>query len=349
MLQLTIPYESKWGNSFLEGNNNEPLPVKGRKYLASLSGLNAKDGEKNFIRRHITTDTVMGVLNRLIGDRRKLYQSRKEAHYFFGDIENQKLVTFDDRVSVETQEMIYLRNLSNSTDQNSFSGMVKADHPAFSQDLGCEFWGVLFLPLESMCNFVLQATEVTEKRTLCPISVASQFNTVVSKISNMKIDQEASPLFNLVLQTEAFLSKHFNANYRNKAGTSIVPSALYCSALYLQFERLSTRYDMEPVRASRGGIPGFSKKGFTFKDFMSTFTTGNGKLIYGNPYYRETSEKGVGTMRELLTKSSGRLLINLDVTDEKAREIIEMIKNAGVMSFPLGKKGLAYVDSMRII
>ena len=42
---------------------------------------------ENFLQRNVSLDTVMGVLNRLIGDQRKLYQSRKSENYYFKDIE----------------------------------------------------------------------------------------------------------------------------------------------------------------------------------------------------------------------------------------------------------------------
>ena len=71
MMRITIEYESSWRNSFLDGENNEPLSKKGRNYIASMTELK-KAG--NFRQRDISMTTVMGVLNRLIGDQRKLYQ-----------------------------------------------------------------------------------------------------------------------------------------------------------------------------------------------------------------------------------------------------------------------------------
>ena len=74
-MKIEIKYKSSWRNSFLDGSNNEPLPKGGRKFVASMTNLK-KEG--NYICRNITHDTVMGVLNRLIGDQRKLYQSRSQ-------------------------------------------------------------------------------------------------------------------------------------------------------------------------------------------------------------------------------------------------------------------------------
>ena len=48
----------------------------------------------------------------------------------------------------------------------------------------------------------------------------------------------------------------------------------------------------------------------------------------------------------LMTKASGTLEININVDREKAKEIKTMIDNAGVSSFYLGKKGLAYITDI---
>jgi hypothetical protein len=123
----------------------------------------------------------------------------------------------------------------------------------------------------------------------------------------------------------------------------------YCSGLYLQLERLKERFDdIDTARTKAGGISGISKRGFTKKDFMKRFTTGDGKLIFGNPYIRKERIKGVGEVAYFMTKASGQLEINIDIDKNKAQEIKTMIENAGVSSFYLGKKGLAYVCDIRV-
>ncbi|MDO8453645.1 MAG: hypothetical protein Q7S59_03635, partial [Sulfurimonas sp.] len=79
-MKIEIEYEASWRNSFLDGSNDEVLPKNGRKYIASSTNLKQKE---NFIERTVTLNTVMGLLNRLIGDQRKLYQARKEDKYYF--------------------------------------------------------------------------------------------------------------------------------------------------------------------------------------------------------------------------------------------------------------------------
>jgi hypothetical protein len=79
---------------------------------------------------------------------------------------------------------------------------------------------------------------------------------------------------------------------------------------------------------------------------MKRFTTGNGKLIFGNPYIRKERVKGVGEVISFMTKASGQLEIEIDIDRDKAKEIESMIEDAGVSSFYLGKKGLAYVSDI---
>ncbi len=132
-MQITIEYESSWRNSFLDGSNNEALPKKGRKFIGSMTSL--KQGE-NFIQREITLNTVMGILNRLIGDQRKLYQARNHPGYYFADIE--RLVRFEDKQEVNNNEIVYIRNMTGSTDQNAFTGAIKNDDVMFSADYFAE-------------------------------------------------------------------------------------------------------------------------------------------------------------------------------------------------------------------
>ena len=104
---------------------------------------------------------------------------------------------------------------------------------------------------------------------------------------------------------------------------------------------------MSSAKTKAGGISGISNNGFTPKDFMKTYVTGGKKLIYGNPFIREEFVKGEGKIKHTLTKASGQLEITLDIDDAKAKELKRMIDDAGVSSFYLGKKGLAYVSDIR--
>jgi len=332
-MKIEITYESSWRNSFLDGSNNEIMPKNGRKYIASSTNL--KD-QKNFIERTVTLNTVLGLLNRLIGDQRKLYQARKEEGYYFKEIEEK--ISYFDNPLVISNEIIYLRNMLGSTDQNSFTGMIKTHDQMFTSDYSKEFWAVLALDFYELISFILNNVRLEKYIKLDPINISDRFDELAKLKAVDNMDD--------VSKAVQILENHFEGtNYKNNKN-NVVPLNLYCSALYLQLERLSSFYDLSSVLTKAGTITGISKRLFTKKDFMNRFTTGEKKKIFGNPYICKKFEKGEGQVTQMLTKASGMLEITLDISREKAKELKTMIENAGVSSFYLGKKGLAYVENI---
>ena len=81
---------------------------------------------------------------------------------------------------------------------------------------------------------------------------------------------------------------------------------------------------------------------------MARFTTGEKKRIWGNPYIRKERIKGLGEVVSTMTKACGKLEINLQIDRAAAKELEKLIKNAGVSAFYFGKKGLAYVEKIKI-
>lgn len=342
-MRITIQYEASWRNSFLDGTNNEPLPKNGRGFIGSMTNLSKRDNDQysNFIKRELSIDTIMGVLNRLIGDQRKLYQSRQSLSYYFSDIENN--VTFDDiqnKSKPVNAEIVYIRNITGSTDQNSFTGMIKGNDPIFSAKYSDALWGVLTLEFGELCRFINDQNFVVNNTVkFGPLSVLTQ----LERLNGLK----ATEVIDDVEKALSTLNSHFSdAAYLDNKGM-IKPIMFYCSALYLQIARLSNSHDLTAILTKSGGLSGISKRGFTPKDFMDKFTTGNKKPIWGNPYILKERRKGEGEVTSMLTKANGTLEINLNIPADKAIELKEMIEAAGVSSFYLGKKGLAYVDSIR--
>ena len=344
-MRITIKYEASWRNSFLDGSNNAPLPKTGREFLGSMTALGKKNAEgrfSNFIKREISRDTVMGVLNRLIGDQRKLYQSRQCPNYFFAELESH--ITFNDRqdrTKPINSEMVYIRNMTGNTDQNAFTGMIKANDPVFTQSYSSAFWGVLMLDIESLCQFVNHADfQIDNTMQFDPIIVLQQ----LENLNGLKAI-DLTETVQIALET---LQKIYPDVTYKITNEKIKPIEIYCSALYLQISRLSQHHDVSKALTKSGGISGISKRGFTPKDFMNTYTTGNKKPIWGNPYLLKEKRKGEGEVTSLLTKANGTLDIQLDIPEEKAKQLESMIEAAGVSSFYLGKKGLAYVDGLRV-
>lgn len=344
-MRITIQYEASWRNSFLAGSNNEPLPKGGREFLGSMTALGKRGTQgdyANFIKRDISHDTVMGILNRLIGEQRKLYQARQSDNYFFADLESH--ITFSDqqeRSKPINSEMVYIRNMTGNTDQNAFTGMIKANDPVFSESYSNAFWGVLTLDIESLCQFVYTPDyQIDSNLQFDPIRV-------LQKLENLNGLKAIDVTGNVQLAIEYIRKTFPDVDYKI-INEKIKPIELYCSALYLQISRLGQSYDVSKALTKSGGISGISKRGYTPKDFMNTYTTGNKKLIWGNPYLLKEKRKGEGEVTSLLTKANGTLHIQLDIPEAKAEQLKDMIESAAVSSFYLGKKGLAYVDSLRI-
>ncbi len=332
-MQIDIEYEASWRNSFLDGDNNSPVPKKGRKYIASITSLKT---EGNYLKREVTHNTVMGVLNRLIGDQQKLYQAKKSQKYYFMNIES--TVSFKDNNKF-SNEIVFLRNISGSTDQNSFTGMIKTHDQMFTSDYSKEFWGVLKLDFDALISFIINDDDaINEKVELDPISISDEFDGV----GKLKAVEKTITIERAL----SILDQHFpDTNYLNNKGL-VVPSTLYCSSLYLQQIRLSKKYDISSVLTKSGTISGVSKRIFTKKDFMNRFTTGEKKKIFGNPYMKKEFVKGEGQIVSTLSKANGTLEITLDIPREQAKDLKLLIENAGVSSFYLGKKGLAYVTNI---
>lgn len=337
-MQIIIEYDSSWRNSFLDGSNNEPLPKGGRNFIASMTTLKQPG---NYKKRDVSKDTVMGILNRLIGEQRKLYQARQDKEYYFSEIE--KILQDEDIIdkSKISNEMVYIRNVSGSTDQNSFTGMIKANDPAFKSEYSSELWGILWLDLDEVAQFICDEKHLIQTDIgLDPISVCSQIELLSAEKAIDAVDSVKDAL-------DILQSKFDDVNYLN-AKEQLPLISLYASALYLQIERLSKNYDLSNALTKSGGLSGISKRGFTKKDFMDRYTTGSKKLIWGNPFLLKEKKKGEGEVVSILTKASGQLIINLDISKDQARDLEEKIENAGVSAFYLGKKGLAYVKNIRL-
>lgn len=333
-MQIIIEYESSWRNSFLDGEDNTTK----RNFIGSMTALGDRKVD-NYKARTITKNTVMGVLNRLIGEQRKLYDVRSSSDYYFKDIE--AVLTEEDIVDrpVISQETVYLRNISGSTDQNSFTGMIKLSDPWFSVSYAKEFWDVLWMSLEELFDFIKYNNTLSAKDFfLDPLNILDR----LEEVKKIKV-----PLTDEISQIAEILSSRYPNFALKESANKVSVLPLYCSALYLKLDRLSEQYDTTPIRASRGGLTGVSHNGFTPKNLMERFTTGQQKIVWGNPYISSKFLKGEGEIRQLLNKASGKLIINLNISKEQARDLEEKIENAGVSSFYLGKKGLAYVTDIR--
>jgi len=328
-MKIIIYYSGSWRNSFLDGSNNEKPPKRGRKYIASSQSLKKAE---NYKPRKTTHSTVMGVLNRLIGDQRKLYQSKEELYepYYFNDLDNETSITFHDNEKVVSLEVVRLHNMNGNFQKQGFVGLLKSNTPLLDSEFSNELWGVLGLEFDELCDFIINDKPVTATINLNAFNICDIFDAK-EKIKPLEIDE------NLEKVLSVFKVNFPTIEYRD-ANNCVNYLALYSSALYLQLYRLSVVHDTQPLLTSRGVLSGIGKKSFTGREFLKIFAGGK-KPAWSNPYDGRHGR---------LKKVDGVLEITIDVERDRAKEIKTLIMNAGVGAFPMGKKGLAYLKSIKI-
>jgi hypothetical protein len=331
-MYLRIPFDSKWGNSFLGGDNNKPLPKNGRDYIASTS--NMKKNPENYIRKDVSIHTTMGILNRLIGDQRKLFQSRSEPNYFYADIEDK--VTFNIADLCVSEEVARLSNGNKSSDPTASIGLVDDRHPLIEAEEAGALWAPLMADIDTLCDYISHDT------TLEPFPDLT-FDTLYNKLLERKAAKNVV-ISNKVSHAIEILQKAYpSTDYLVK--DKLNSQAMYMSAVYISLNKLSETVDTDDWLTPTKVLPGLAKKTFTEKGFNAFFAKGS-KKQYSNPYIQKTY--GKDAVNHLLHKSSGTLEINIEIPSKKALEIKRMIENACVTSFCVGKKGVAYLDKISI-
>ena len=344
-MRIIIEYDSIWKNSFLDGSNACKLPKKGRKYIASGASLN----KKSFTERQITHNTVMGVLSRLIGDQRKLYQARASDNYYFKELENK--ITFIDTPEQCSFEIVFLRNISGNLDKNGSAGEISIPKEIFDSEVARQLWAVLWLSIDELYTFICNdVLKLKSERIFAPLLIEERLKEIKC-IKKNEFQKTNGYLEATQKVTEVFSEAYSTADKNNPSERVNLPlekttlENLYCSALYIQLERLKKRFDVSALLTSKGGIGGFSKRLCTIKDFKGKYTNKK-KPVYGNPFLFKQKVKGIGQQTFTLKKASGNLSILIDVDSNKGQELKQFIENAGVSAFSLGKKGLAYVSKI---
>ena len=394
-MQISIEYNSIWQNSFLAGDCDKPISKENKREFMATSK------SKNYVIKEITTNTVLGVLCRLIGDQRKFYQVRESDDYYFKNMEH--LITHQNENNQITQEKAFIVNKSDSRPrQSTFLGIIPDNTKLFFSVSAPQLWSVIYLELDDVMDFIknqkvyeykgnkdnsmprnllLRIDDITNKDIEHgrPIkTVERETKELTEKIdkerekreklvnkfqgksspnekqrktfdkNNKKILENIAELDKSIVELESKDRKQLDAKLKSVAafldkkypnqtrpylqGDILYRIRLYAAALYLQAERMHQNKISVGYCFNENGevrIPGFSKRGFNGqRDFLNRLA-GSKKKTVGTPFP--------------LTKASGTLKINIDVDRDKAKEIKTMIQNAGVSSFYLGKKGLAYV------
>ncbi|XPF94391.1 type I-Fv CRISPR-associated protein Cas5fv [Colwellia sp. RE-S-Sl-9] len=423
-MRILIEFDSCWQTSFLGDDTKKPIgKVSSKINKPSSDGYMQKfvatSGTRGETPVSISLSTILGVLSRLIGDQRKLYQSRQSGNYYFSDLEDK--ITWSLSEPKMVNELIYLTNKSDDRcGQSSFLGVLEDDNPWFFAKDSNLLWSVLFLNQEQLVEFILSkninliTTEnclpkdliervnkisdskseegqvlktrdklISEKEIVIEkstkslkdylekiknnppktstqgVKVKSQLIKLEAELNDAKLslenflkDDESLMFDSKLIKAIEFLSSKYpdvkKAGEEYCKNGMVYPMSLYSAALYLQAEYLLVaEYDMSYLKNSKSEIQikGFSKRGFNgVRDWLNAMS-GNRKKEVGTPC--------------IVNKHSGKLEIELSLNSKsdkgsikkdisRAEELAELIGNAGVSSFYLGKKGLAYVTKIRV-
>ena len=364
-MKIIIDYHSTWQNSFLIGSNDEP--IKKREFKAS-----SKSDEKPDV-KPITYNTVLGVLSRLIGDQRKLFQAKEDDSFYFKNMPISFQELEEEHSWTETVMLINKKN--DRPSPSGFIGFLDENEPLFFSENAYRIWGLLDFDFDEILHFIVNPTIDIPMLDVSPRHVLDRLrydiNTMdavgfidnIIKSKEIEIEKETSKdkpnsnkLEKMAVELErlfeqkkddshavfekklydciSILENKFQTKYIESNNT-LKPLRLYVGSLHIMLDLLQKEnIDISPFLGDRGGLQGFSKIGFNgVRDFLNSKMGGRKKTVK-TPYN--------------LTKASGQLEITLDIEVDTAKELKQMIENAGVSSFYLGKKGLAYVSDIRL-
>ena len=388
-MQIFIEFDSIWQNSFLSGSDDKPIDKNNKRKFIATSKSDKIDYKK------ITKSTVLGILSRLIGDQRKLYDARASDNYYFKDKEDsisEPIVNLN-----SWDEQVFLSNKTESRPPlSSYLGVIKEDEKLFFSETAPLLWSILYMDIDELLTFILSDKMNDKKGDSKPdnllkrIEILQDFEPFVFvkddilrietilekkkenfrkkeeeylKLSSPNLKQEKSfiKLKEKLKKEEFELRENINSLLKDKdrevfdkklgeiidllskkypdkiyydKGRVYVMS-LYSIALYLQVERMinnNLNVDYCLKKSGEIQVQGFSKRNFNgVRDFLNKLA-GNHKKTVGTP--------------SVVTKASGELIITLNITQKEAEYLRDMIDDAGVSSFYLGKKGLAYVTDI---
>lgn len=349
-LSIKIRYHGIWCNSFLSGTNDKPISKTNvRSPIISSQHL-----KKGLVHTPPTHNTAIGIVNRLIGDPRKLFQIREDSSYILKDLED-KVEIYQEFIS--TPELISLKNSdSNITSQTQFNGLVKDDPNFFNSEEAKIIWQTLWLSQEEL------TTWLRSDRSEYPdpeFPFAANFDGVILANRLEEISQlKPIPLNQEIFEIFEQLHHHFSVDYLkpetiqafekgDSKKSKFYIASLYFSALYLVIELLEkNKKPIDRFLSKRGSLVGISKRTFTKRDFMIPHTKGK-KVLRNFPYISKTFEKGLGEIVDMLDKRDGLLVINFkEISKNKADEIESRIEAAKVSNFKVGKKGIAWIETI---
>lgn len=332
-MKIEICYNSIWNNSFLSDDK--------KKYIASSQNLDSKLNIENSVyykERKISLTTAYGVLFRILGAQAPLEHLLENE---FNGCPIKPLIK-EGKVSYRViesnifEEIVFLRNLNKHKSRNELSGVPDNSFLSLNKNINERVLFVLSYNRKELIDYILNDVFVLKENP--------KINNIVDLCSKIN---ELSSLKSLKINDSELLksiSEKYNTFFENKNCNLLDKSSLVLVALNIASVRYCSEYTDTKFFTTNNTISGVSLScvSFTPKSLISRFA--EHKIIYGNPYmfYDKTGKK------RSLIKSDGILEIIIDADKETSLLIENMINEACVSSFYVGKKGLGYIRKIYI-
>jgi len=340
-MKLLIPVSNAWEGSFLQE------PISGDNFMTSVPFAGTGQYKGEFPRASpFTEQTAKGVIYRLVGEQRRLFQVDDN---YLGFIDGK--ISFARENVEETKELVSLRNINKSADNPSgYAGIAgKETHPYYTNEKYSSIflWPLVATPRE-LRDFILTGSYKTQSilRYSNRLHLLNGFEFLKGGADYYGNKLKLEELFSKE-ELEAVLTKlrtEFpNVNYKDK---DVAEYGIWVtSSLYLLDRVLHPQLSDSELEIYDNGKKkwnkGIAHRGVTGKDFRESLLK-KGTVI-ASPLKDEPHKK-----RNLLSKKSYTLIIDLDISEEDARKLKRMIADAAVGTFSVGKKGLAYLKEIKI-
>lgn len=351
-MQIHIRYESKYSlgtvekgvNILLSSESLKPDNSEHKNFLSSEKNYFENMQElnkvyKNFKYVPVTLDTILGILCRLVGDVRRLDEIKLLSKHPILDIKDS--ITFEDINRYYQNELISLHTPLKES-KNGAGGVIIFNSPLISKnDFSERLLSVFNYKTHSeLANYILKLLnkdpDIRNDRYKKDISLSNIMHELcIGEKRSLKFKDE--------------FSKILNARINNLYGL-----LLYKKIEYFKYFN-DYNQEIDDLLTEQKKIPGISETSgyFTKKDFYGAYQKEkkvNWILPYSitvtKPLFKK-DEKMNFNAKVGVTKEGGDLFININTTEEKEQIIKNLIEEAGVNTFYLGKKGLAYVVKIK--